>query len=101
MSSMGLQIDQFAVPVCNSFKDKILNDQLCYEIDLDRFSNKDNIERELKLGFGFLMDYNEGRQVTFHADQKEEGVQKGLVSRSVSVDDDSDVHIYLNTIGRY
>ena len=33
---MGVNIKQFDVPVCNSFKAKILNDQLCYEIDLNK-----------------------------------------------------------------
>ena len=32
MSAMGVKIDKFDVPVCNSFQAKILNDQLCYEV---------------------------------------------------------------------
>ena len=48
MSTMGVKIDQFDVPVCNSFQAKILNDQLCYEVDLKRFAAKDNIENEVK-----------------------------------------------------
>ena len=66
MSAMGVTIPQFDVPVCNSFQAKILNDQLCYEVDLKKFSNKNNILNELKLGFNFLLDYNEDRQVTLH-----------------------------------
>ena len=50
MSIMGTRIDQFEVPVCNSFHAKVLNDQLCYEVDLD-------IERNLDLGLAFFMDY--------------------------------------------
>ena len=50
MSSMGVKIDQFDVPVCNSFEAKILNDQLCYEVDLEKFSDKLNIDKQLKLG---------------------------------------------------
>ena len=34
---MGVKIDQFEVPFCNSFKAKTLNDQLCYEIDPNSF----------------------------------------------------------------
>ena len=33
MSVMGVKIDQFDVPVCNSFRPKILKDQLCYSVD--------------------------------------------------------------------
>ena len=64
MSAMGVKIDQFDDPVCDSFQAKILNDQICYEIDLSTFKKgKENIEKELDLGFSFLMDYNEDRQV--------------------------------------
>ena len=65
MSAMGMKIDQFSIPVCNSFQAKILNDQLCFEVDLNKFSNKDNIENELGIGFYFLVDYNEDRNVSF------------------------------------
>ena len=65
MSTMGKKIDQFNVPVCNSFKAKIINDQLCYEVDVQQFINKDNMEQSLKLGLVFLMDYNEDRQTLF------------------------------------
>ena len=72
MSKVGEKIDQFDVPVCNSFQDKILNDQLCYEVDLNRFTNKVNWEDETKLGFNFIMDYNEDRQI-----KMDEEVTKG------------------------
>merc|ERR1712155_53286 len=39
MSAMGVKIDQFDHRVCNSFKAKILYDQLCYEVDLNTFSD--------------------------------------------------------------
>ena len=77
MSMVGIKIDQFDVPVCNSFQAKILNDQLCYEVDLNKFSIKDNIDNELKLGFAFLMDYNEDRQVTLFNEDVEKVKKKG------------------------
>ena len=45
MSTVGVKLDQFDDPVCNSFHAKILNDQLCYEVDLNSFSNKSNIAK--------------------------------------------------------
>ena len=95
---MGDIIEQFEIPVCTSFQAKILNDQLCYEVDLNRFSNKDNIAKELKSGFAFVMDYNEDRQVTFDKIniQLED---KGLVSRMVESHDNEQASIYLDTIG--
>ena len=101
MSLMGVKIDLFGIPVCNSFQAKILNDQLCYEVDLNRFSNQNNIGRELKLGFHFVMDYNEDRQIittdkNFKAEQ-----DQSLAVRVVESDENSHAFIYLNTVGKY
>ena len=66
MSEMGVKIDQFDVPVCDSFKAKILYDQLCYEVDLNvilkNYSQKGDIKDTMKLGLTLLVDYNEDRQ---------------------------------------
>ena len=58
MSKVAIKINEFKVPVCNSFEIKLLNDQLCYEVDLNLFSNQNDTQRELELGFNFIMDYN-------------------------------------------
>ena len=98
MSSMGIKIASFDLPVCNSFQAKILNDQLCYEVDLNKYSNKDNIEGELKSGFNFLMDYNEDRQVMFDKDVSTVK-EDSLVSSLVESHEEHNAFIYLNTIG--
>ena len=48
MSAMGVNIDQFDGPVCNSFQPRILNDQHCYEVNLH------NIVREKKIDVYWL-----------------------------------------------
>ena len=95
MSAMGIMIDQFDYPVCNSFQSKIQNDQLCYEVDLQTFSQ--NIKNELELGFTFLMDYNEDRQVTF--DQNISTTKLGLTKSVASSDQNQHAFVYLDTIG--
>ena len=98
MSSMGANNNQFYIPVCNSFEAKIVNDQLCYEVDLNRFSNKDNIKNELELGFIFLMDYNEDRQYVDNGESTQiEGQSFG--NRVVRSDHENHASIILNTIG--
>ena len=64
---LSLRVNQFHTPVCNSFKAKIFNNQLCYEVDVSRLVSKHNMTKEqqeenLKIGLTFLMDYNEDRQ---------------------------------------
>ena len=102
MDEVGKEIDQFNITVCNSFQPKLTYDQLCYEIDLNRFSKKDNNEKELNLGFVFIMDYNEDRQVTFNKKQNRKNKRKfsSLTDRIVQFQDVNDASIYLNTIGR-
>ena len=97
MSIMGTRIDQFEVPVCNSFHAKVLNDQLCYEVDLDIFKKNSlaNIERNLDLGLAFFMDYNEDRQIELEKD-----IMIGAdLEYFNSEDDEENGHIYLNSIG--
>ena len=101
MSVVGDKMDQFDIPVCNCFQERILNDQLCYEVDLNRFTTDGKKEVQLNLGFNFLMDYNEDRQVTFDKNISQE--KFGLVSkleRSVS-DQNNNAFVYLHTIGKH
>ena len=61
-SSMGVKNSLFDIPVCNCFKEKYLMDQLCYEIDVNKFRDKTFSSKDLKLGFSFLVDINDVRQ---------------------------------------
>ena len=63
MDSMGVKIEQFKHPVCNSFQPIIRNDQLCYQVDLNRFRNKARVDQQLKKGLVLLLDINEDRQL--------------------------------------
>ena len=61
MSVMGVKIDQFDDPVCNSFRPKIIRDQLCYTVDPNKF--KDQIDIKGKLSISLYIHYNEERQM--------------------------------------
>ena len=100
MTLMGDIIEPFKVPVCNSFQAKIINDQLCYEVDLNRFSNESNRAKELELGFYFFMDYNEDRQVTRQSTLAEEVERSGIGANLLEWDKNQHAFIYLNTIGK-
>ena len=66
MSAMGVKIDQFHFPVCNSFVSKVVNDQLCYELDPHKYIGKtDDAEDARKLDLLLIIDYNEDRQLEF------------------------------------
>ena len=61
---MGIAIKAFNVPVCNSFKAKLLNNQLCYQLDLNKVNSKFSAE-SLKSGLTLFVDNNEERQYTW------------------------------------
>ena len=94
ISVMGVTMDMFDVPVCNSFYEKVSNDQLCYEVDLHRFSNVNNIEKELKSGLAFIMDYNEDRHIALDGVSQNIKMDQSFVSM-IAV---SYTHLTLQTI---
>ena len=62
MSVVGVKIDQFDSPVCDSFRVKTLNDQLCYEVDLNLYEDQVDKTEALKYGLVMLIDNNEDRR---------------------------------------
>ena len=98
MSATSRMEENFGLHVCEIFRAKILNDQLCYEVDLEELKSRDNFAKDLKLGLEFFMDYNEDRQVIL-----EKNVEFSLQNEGTTIDqpaDDKNAIIYLNTIGK-
>ena len=58
----GVKINQFDDPVCNSFRPKIIQDQLCYTVDLNEYKDKIDLEGDLSLSL--FINYNEDREIT-------------------------------------
>ena len=96
LSVMGEKIDEFQYPVCNSFKPRIMNDELCYEVNLNKYKDSDDMEQKLKVGLVFFMDYNEDRQVLLNESMNKEesfvDVMEGNHGRNAL--------IYLDTISK-
>ena len=61
ISLMGAESELFSMPVCSSFRPKLFYDQLCYEVDVNRFQDVYN-EEDLQLGLSILVDTNFNRQ---------------------------------------
>ena len=95
MTALGENIDEFDVTVCNIFEAKVHNDQLCYEVDLDSYKDRLNIEKQLKNGLFLVLDYNEDRQLLTDGHKKaiKNDIMKFLKDEGVSVE------IHLDTLG--
>ena len=62
ISAMGVKIGQLETPVCNSFRAKIIKNQLCFEVDPNKY--KDKIDLKSDLSLSFFIHYNEDREDT-------------------------------------
>ena len=94
MTIMGVKHKLFHSPVCNSFERVIQQDQLCYQVDLEKYKDKRRIKRQLEHGLVLLLDYNEKRDKSrnFTKISKEHNI--------FSPDTDISSQIYLDTISR-
>ena len=96
MSVMGTHIDNFDVPVCNCFESVIHNDQLCYQVDLEKFKEPDNIQKQLQYGLVLVLDENEDRQFITNKNDLNDR-QKDVFSS----DQEDDFQIHLDTLSKY
>ena len=63
----GYMNPAFDFPTCKIFNPKIFNNQLCYQVDLNKF--KDSFSSDnLKNGITFFVDMNEDRQFSWTND---------------------------------
>ena len=60
-SVMGVKIDNFDDPVCNSFRPKIVMDQLCYQVDPNEYKNKIDLQGDFTLSL--FINYNEDKEM--------------------------------------
>ena len=98
MSSMGVMLDQFDVPVCNKFKARILNGQCCYEVDPIDFKDSIYDIRDLKMDLTLLIDYNEDRQFIF--DSQINSSERDIYGQFIELKNEAEVMIHMDTIGK-
>ena len=60
-SAMGIKIAPFDVSFCNSFRPKIVRDQLCYTVDPNEYKNM--IDSNSEYSLSLFISYNEDRQI--------------------------------------
>ena len=89
MSILGEKIENFSRPVCTAFKPKMLEGQMCYQLDLTDFKNKIFFAKGEENGLTFLMDYNEDKAI--NEQSKEE--YDGTLPRDEAT-------IYVDTLGK-
>ena len=93
----GVATDIFSVPVCNIFKEVIVDGQVCYQADIAMDKIRDMVDKRKIAtdGFVMLLDYNENRMVELgDLDSGEDSTLLG--KREI----DRDMMLYVETVGK-
>ena len=102
MLKMGVKIDQFNQPVCGSFTRKILKDQVCYEIDVNRVKDESESSENMNIGLGFLYDNNVERFLQI--DDSGRGRRNdnlGFLNNFVTLEETQKTLVYISSLGKY
>ena len=104
MEIVGTYHSHFPVPVCTAFKKKILNNQVCYTVDVNKFIKETEMNDQSKIGLNLFLDYNEEKQYIDH--KREVLVNSSLsMSRNLIKNENkgniNEAMIYFSTLGKY
>ena len=95
---LGSRFQNFSLPFCSSFQPIILNDEVCYEINIEE-RIKQIEEEDLKSGLLLLLDFNEDRQFHSLVEHDEHIADNDIFKQLASKADGAQLKIYIETIG--
>ena len=91
---MGQNSRNFDNPVCNTFKPKLRNGQLCYQVDPNNFVT---LLEDKKIGLIFAMDYNFDRMTGDLKSKDTDSDKRGILKKTMMPYGHST--IYIEAIG--
>ena len=89
MFLLGEEIEQFTHPVCTAFKPKMLEGQICYQLDLEEIEKQVSFKKGDMNGLTFFMDYNEDKAIN---EQSKKGYDGSLPN--------DEAMIFVDTLGK-
>ena len=104
MAVMGRKVPQFSKAVCSEFVETVLEGQVCYQVDVNKYRDSIDWRGSMEFGLGFLIDTNDeldSKQFypnKIRAKDSANGSESNLRSY-VKLEDSSKVKIYLHTVG--
>ena len=100
MSVMGVKIDQFELPVCNKFKQKIVRGRRCFQVDVNEFKDQVDDEKVVENGLMLVLDYNEDKMMRDNVHEVGTSLSNDLSELHRKHDDEHEAMIYIETLGR-
>ena len=96
---MGRHTDELDFPVCDSFRETILYGQLCYEVNVNQFTDKQLTTSDLEKGLAFILDYNEDKTFAKRAtDGGPESGAESLTDQMVVFEQNEEALIFIGSI---
>ena len=100
MNLSGGKQDNFSLPVCKIFTEKIFGDQLCYQVDLEEIYQQIDLSKRssaLRQGLTFLMDYNTERNSMAEIVKRRKITKTDLnhIFENLNKEDEATIHIEL------
>ena len=104
METVGTNNKEFPIPVCSAFVKTILNNQVCYKIDVNEYIKEVKFDGQEKISLNLFLDYNEEKQ--YIGQKREIPVNSSLsMSRNLlsikNKGNFNEAMIYFATLGRY
>ena len=100
METAGVKVDNFSLPVCTSFKKTILNGQLCYQIDVNRFITKDTMTTLQKGGLSILVDVNAEYKRIEISSREEVKIFQDFTEEFMRKKESDKIMVHLDTISK-
>ena len=105
MGPMGQRIQHFSFPVCTAFRQHLVGDQLCYEVDANQyksgFSSAADLQTAMNIGLFLLIDQNseyDTRKYYDTAELRSERSINNIFHHYVKLEDTTKIKIYFHTI---
>ena len=98
LSLVGTKLTKFDIPVCNIFTTKMHYDQLCYEADLEKFKDNEDVLSQMKMGLELILDFNEDRWLDINEEKRLQSLHEKKTFSTKSHNDLTKALIFLDTL---
>ena len=98
MSVTGKTTDRLLIPVCDIFRQTILDGELCYQADVNELRDRVDRNKIASEGFVFLLDYNSDRMASVQHDDEKTGDKDPMFEKYHENRDQA--MIYIETLGK-
>ena len=95
----GKTTDRFLTPVCNIFRQTILDGELCYQADVNELRERVDRNKIASEGFVFLLDYNSDRMASVQQGDEKTVDEVPMFEKDHGNRDQA--MIYIETLGNY